>query len=223
MRAIFVPLCVLVLLASCRTNNIAQYPLNNRTVLYRTTVAGDAAETHMHISSPSGNTFSEIFTTLGAGIAGVEAERKLRRAINADSLAANLTLGVENVLRTYFNTRTASSPADTPSYVVEIQLEKYELRSGEHGVYAAVSGSTRILQTGTGKLIWENCESVNIPLRHTHTGRLAGRSVGTAISIFNASELLSMSDEELAQVMQEAAEEAGRDLGEELREDAASD
>lgn len=215
-------MAALVLLASCRTNDIAKYPLSNSSILYRTSIAGDAAEVHMDIERPSNDIFSGIATAIGSGVASIEASQKLFRATNPDSLAAGLTLGVQSALSTYFHTRSVASASDNPTYIVEVQLEKYELHSSRSVLYATVHGSARVINAANAKVIWEDDETIRVPLRD-YTGTDPNTVLGTAYSILNASNLLSMSDEQLAHVMQQAAEEAGRELGEELREDATGD
>lgn len=211
----------LLALTSCRTNDIARYPVRDQVILYRTSVAGDAADAHLHITGPSSNPVGNIFTDIGAGIAGMEARSKLSRAVVPDSLGKGLASGIQDVLRTYFGARTAVSPADSPAYIVEITLEKYQVHSGEYGLYARVEGEAKMYQTGTGRLLWETDESASVPLSRGG-GYHGQRSIaGTAMSIFHASELLNMSDEELRNVLIRAAEEAGRIIGDQLREDIA--
>lgn len=214
-------LCLIVILSSCRTNDIAKYSLKEQAILYRTTVASDAADAHTHISSPSANTVAEVFTDIGAGITSAEAQNKLVRAINPDSLAMALSTGVQDVLHTYFRSHAVNTANDNPAYIVEIELNTYRLHSGEHGVYARVTGTAKIFQAGSARLLWENCESVNVPLQRTHGAGWANRVAGTAISIANAAELMSTSEEELRTMMLRAAAEAGRDIGQQLREDTA--
>lgn len=211
----------LLALSSCRTNNIARYPVKDQKILYRTSVAGDAAETHVHITSPSSNPVSVIITDIGAGIASIETQAKINRAINPDSLGNGLTSGVQDVLQTYFGARTVTSPTDAPAYIIEVTLEKYQIHSGDHGLYAHVKGEAKIYEAGTAKLLWETDESATVPLNRT--GSYSGRRgiAETAAGIFNASELVSMSDEELRDVLIRAAADVGRLIGDQLKEDIA--
>lgn len=214
-------LCLIALLTSCRTNDIAKHSLREQVILYRTTVASDAADAHTHISSPSTYADAQLFTDIGAGIASAEAQSKLLSAINPDSLAMALSTGVQEILHTYFRSRSANSPADTPAYIAEIELTTYRLHSGEYGVYARVTGTAKIFQARSARLLWENCESVDIPLQRTYGAGWANRVAGAATSIANAAELMSISSEELRAILLRAAAEAGRDIGQQLREDAA--
>jgi hypothetical protein len=209
----------LLALSSCRTNDIARYPIKDQNVLYHTLVAGDAAETHVHITSPSSHPIGEILTGIGAGIANIETQAKISRAIDPDSLGSGLTLGIRDILHTYFGARTVFSTSDSPVYIVEVHLEKYQIHSGDNGLYANVKGMTKIYQTGTGRLLWENNESISVPLSRIGTSP-GQRSVS---GIVNASELLSMSDEDLRSSLIQAAQEVGRRIGEQLREDIAND
>lgn len=207
----------LLALSSCRTNDIARYPIKDQNILYRTTVAGDAAETHVHITSPSSNPISVILTDIGAGIAGIETQAKINRVINPDSLGLGLTAGVQDILQTYFGARTVTSSTNSPAYIVEVYLEKYQIHSGDNGLYAQVRGQAKIYQAGSARLLWETDESTSVPL--SRVGTSSGRR--SVAGIFNASELISMSDEELRSVLIQAAEEVGRRIGNQLKEDIA--
>lgn len=213
-------LCSMACLSSCRTNSIAQHSLREQAIVYRTTVASDAADAHAHIASPSSNNTAQIFTDIGASITSGELQRKLTAAVQPDSLAMALTVGIQDILHTYFRARSVAGTADNPAYIVEIELQKYQIHSGTGGVYARVTGAAKVFQAGTAHLLWENSESVNVPLQRTAGTGWSSGTAGTAMSIANAADLMRVSEKELRAIMLRAAAEAGRNIGEQLREDA---
>jgi hypothetical protein len=84
-----------------------------------------------------------------------------------------------------------------------------------------VRAKSRMIDRKTGSIIWDDAESHTVPLTHTFGAAFAPKAVSSAASIYNAVELLSLSEEEIRSVIDQAAAQAGREIAETLREDIA--
>ncbi len=157
--------------------------------------------------------------TIGSAIATSSVESKIARSVSPDSLAWSVASAFERSLEMYAAIVPVLSLDEKPDFIAETLLERYELSSTQSGVFAKVSITTRIIERGTGTLIWENSESKTIGLSnlspagvHTPIGRRIG-------GIMNMIQILSMSPENVRGVLLAAATEAGRKMGETFRED----
>jgi hypothetical protein len=110
---------------------------------------------------------------------------------------------------------------ENPEFLVETDLTEYEIVSLSAGLFVKAEGNSRMNHRATGTVIWENCESHTVPLSETYLAGIAPAPVASGISIFNAVQLLNLSEEELREVMGRAAMAAGEEIGETLREDIA--
>ncbi|MBS1911971.1 MAG: hypothetical protein JST22_08305 [Bacteroidetes bacterium] len=211
-----------LLLAACgHTNNLAKYNISGKSAIYRTTMAADAASALTIIEPPNDNTAIGIATTIGSVIVGSEAQKKLERALNPDSLAQSVGLGMRQATSDYLNIRAVNDWTENPDLIIETTLTDCKLLSSSIGLAIKVRGDSRVIERGTGRLIWENSESHVVPLSETYLAGLAPRPVASGASIFNAIQLLNLSSEEIRKVVNSAATEAGREIGETLRQDVA--
>ncbi len=211
-----------VLLAACtHTNRLAQFKINGASALYRTTMSSDAASAIAVIESPSKSTESNIITAIGSVIVSAEAEQKLARAMNSDSLAESVGNGIKQSTADYLGIRSVAGMAENPDLIIETELTDCKLLSSSIGLAIHVTGNSRIIDRRTGQIVWENSESHDVPISETYLAAIAPRGVRSGVSIFNAIQLLTLSEQEIRLVVQAAAKDAGREIGETLREDVA--
>jgi hypothetical protein len=216
----FIPIALL--LGACgHTNNLAKYNVAGKSAYFRTIVSGDAASAFSSVENPAHNTITEVLAAVGSVIVTDQAHRKLERAINGDSIARAISNGTQQATSDYLSLHPVQSMADDPDIIVETELTDYRLVSGSLGMAVEVKGESRMIDRRTGRIIWDNSESKTIPLSETYLAALGSRPVRSGVSIFNAVRLLSLSEEEIRQVVDNAATDAGREIGETLREDVA--
>lgn len=231
---LFVLLCIASTLLSIgcgHVNKLSTVKFRTSTVYSEYKVVGDAVRGVVCVGTESANPIvndsskgvlrSVINTvgTIGSAIATSSVESKIARSVSPDSLSWSVASEFERSLEMYAAIVPVRSLGEKPDFIAETLLERYELSSAPSGVFAKVSITSRIIERGTGKLIWENSESKTIGLSnlspagvHTPIGRRIG-------GIMNMIQILSMSSENVRGVLLAAATEAGRKMGETFRED----
>lgn len=211
-----------ILAGACgHTNKLAQYDVTGKTALFRSSAASDAASSISLIESPSKNTVTEVIAAVGSVIVGDQARRKLERAINGDSIAHAISQGIRNSTADYLNMRPVEGIANDPDFIVETELTECRIISSSAGIALRVQGNSRVLDRRSGGIVWEDSESHTIPLSQTYLAAFGPKVVSSGMSIFNAVQLLNLSEEEIRSVVENASMDAGREIGETLREDVA--
>jgi hypothetical protein len=215
-------LATLLLATGCaHTNKLAEYPIAGKTAVYRTSVSADASGSWLEVDSPSDNTAANVVAAIGSVILTDQARKKLDRAVSRDSIAHYLSGGVRSATYDYLALREVASTADNPDLIIETQVTDFKVVSSSLGLHIRASGKTRIIVRATGMIVWENDESHTVPLSATYLAPLGGRVVRSGASIFNAVQFFNLSEEEIREVVNRAAEDAGSEIGETLREDVA--
>jgi len=215
----FLPIAAFFLFGCGHTNNLAKYNVRSQSYFYRHGVSYGAASVNASLNSIDTSAAAQAQTSITSNITNTQLQSKLSRAAHPDQIESFLSRGMEDAVKTYLNATSASS-VNSAAFIVETQLKTYQLNSSATNVSAAVSGCSRIIERKSGAVIWEDCETKNIPLHNVQV--IGGDAAGAVASIANAAELLAMSDEDLRQVINQAAQEAGSQLGETLREDVAN-
>jgi hypothetical protein len=221
-RTSFLLLAAVLVAGGCgHTNNLAKYNLAGSTALYRAYTSG-SAHTYAGIQNPaSKNVISGIIAAIGSGIVSEEGRKKLERAVVADTIAGAVARGMQQATTDYLSLRPVASVADDPEYLIETELTEYTLVSLSEGLFMRVKGKSRVIHRKTGAIVWENSESHTVPLSETYLAGLAPAPIASGVSIFNAVRLLTLTEQEIATVVNQAATQAGREIGETLREDVA--
>jgi hypothetical protein len=210
------------LVGACgHTNQLAQYNVVGKTALFRSFSASDAASGISVVESPSKNTAVEIIAAIGSAIVSDQSRRKLERAFNGDSVAHGISQGIRNATADYLSVRPVQSMADDPDLIIETELTDCKLVSSSLGIAMQVRGKSRVIDRRSGTIVWDDAESHTIPLSETYLAAIAPKAVSSGVSIFNAVQLLNLEEEELRLVVTTAAVDAGREIGETLREDVA--
>lgn len=213
-------LAVLALAGCGHTNKLAQYPIAGKRALYRTTISGSGSS-WVSVQSPVKGTTGAVIAAVGSIIIGDQARRKLDKAANPDSIALAISGGIKNASADYLSLHPVSSLDENPELIVETDVKHYDIVSNSAGLAVSVEGNSRIIDRGTGIVVWENNETHVVPLSETWLAPLGGRIGSSAAGIFNAAKLFALSEEELREVLTRAGRIAGEDIGETLREDVA--
>jgi hypothetical protein len=218
-----VPVLAAFFFVACgHTNNLARYDVVGKTAIYRSYAGEGAASSIVVIESPSeSSTIADVAAAVGSVIAGAEGRRKLQDAIDVEAIAASVARGIQQSTEDYLRMRAVGSMAEDPDFIIETNVERYEIVSTTLGMCARVSGESRMIDRKTGGIVWENSESHTIPLSETWVALAGPQAVRSGVGIFNAVTLLGLSAEELRKVINEGAAGAGREIGEELRDDVA--
>lgn len=211
-----------VAIAGCgHTNKLAKYNISGKTAIYRTYTTASAGS-YAYVESPTkNNTVVDILAAVGSGIASDQGRKKLQNAVNGDSIAQAVGRGISEATVDYLRLQPVASIADNPEIIVETELTQYNIVSGTYGVAIHVRGKSRVIERKTGIIVWEDSESHTIPLSETWVAGLGPKAVRSGASIFNAVQLLSLSEAEIRNVVNNGAVVAGREIGETLRDDVA--
>jgi len=203
------------------TNNLAKYNVQGGTALFRAYASGSAGS-YAHVESPAKhNTVLSILAAIGSGIVSDQGRKKLDDAINRDSIATSVAKGMRQATTDYLSITAVDSISQNPDFIIETEVTDFDVVSGSWGLSMHVRAKSRMIDRKTGSIIWDDAESHTVPLTHTFGAAFAPNAVSSAASIYNAVELLSLSEEEIRSVIDQAAAQAGREIAETLREDIA--
>jgi len=207
--------------AGCgHTNKLAQYPIAGKRAVYRTTISGSASS-WVTVQSPVKGTVGAVAATIGSVIMGDQAQRKLDRAADPDTIGQAIARGMKQSSADYLSLRAVESLDEDPELIVETDVKSYRIVSNSYGLAVSVEGNSRIIDRSTGIVVWENDETHVVPLSQTWIASAGGRIGSSAAGIFNAAKLFALSEEELREVLTQAGRVAGEEIGETLREDVA--
>lgn len=222
LRFLFPGLAAAALLIGCgHTNNLAKYDVAGKTALFRTYSSTSGSSLAVVESPDHESVVADIAAAIGSGIMTDQARRKLRNAVQPDSIMAAVSKGMIDAATDYLALRPVKEIADDPDLIVETELKEFKLVSSTAGIHAHVRAKSRIIDRRTGGLVWDNTESHNIALSNTIPGVFGPDVVRSGVGVFNAVQLLNLSEDEIRAVINGAALVAGREIGETLREDVA--
>lgn len=210
-----------LLLYSCgSTNNLSDYKLNQQTVFFDEIVAMTSAQVEI-VHSNDGKTgnsdldiIGEIATSIGKAVLTSDMEEKLRKATRPRLVVADISDGVENAMIKYLMIIPSKSLDMDATFVVTTALEELKILSTTNGIYMKVKATVSITDRQTGGLVWENTESVNLPIRNSYNS-----SSKIASTIAQAADLALLSQEDIEQAIESASNEVGRLMTETLRQD----
>jgi len=213
---------VVLFLGACgHTNQLAKFNINGRTAIYRATMSGDAASSLAVVESPSDNTTLGVISAIGSVVVSNEGRQKLEKAINPDTVSQSVAAGIRQASMEYLSIRPVTDFSQNPDLIIETEVTDFKIVSSSAGLHVRVQGNSRIVERQSGEVIWENSESYTVPLSETYLAALAPQAISSGVSIFNAVKLLNLSEDEIRKVVNSAATDAGKEIGETLREDVA--
>jgi ABC-type uncharacterized transport system auxiliary subunit len=211
-----------VLLGACgHTNQLAKFNINGQKALYRASISSDAASSVAVIESPNDNTALGVAAAIGSVVVSNEGRQKLERAINPDSVAQSVSAGIRQATREYLSIQPVGDISQNPDLIIETEVTDFKIVSSSAGLHVRVRGNSRIIDRKTGEIIWENAESHTVPISETYLAAIAPQAISSGVSIFNSVKLLTLSEDQIRAVVNSAATDAGKEIGETLREDVA--
>lgn len=220
----------IIVFTGCRTNNLENYDLNRKKIFFEEVVASDARRVEIHNDTPpsssekkksTGEKIADIAVSIGNIIVSSDAEDKLIRAVNPDSVAFAVSDGVSSTLRKYLMVEPVWKLDDDVEFVATVTIEEIQLRSTSGALSIRVQAKTLITSRLDGEVVWENREAETYPLRRSFGGSeesAIGRTIQNALQ---ATELASLSEEQLRFAVSDAAKKVGIEMAETLRKDIA--
>jgi hypothetical protein len=207
--------------ACCHTNNLKEYPISDRSFYFMTEVDPGATKVELNIDSPAPGRSAviDVLADVGSGVLSSEASEKLNRAINPLGIAAAVSSGFEKVLTTHYKARAVIGRSDNPAFLVNTRLKECSLHSGSGGIELCIKSQAEITDAATGKTVWRDCEDNYVPVKRTPVGTVPIPVLGTAMSVYNASEFFKLSDHDIQDIILDAAENVGTNFGKSLRHD----
>src|SRR5579872_1917142 len=99
----FILVMVAAFVAGCgHTNRLASYPVAGGRYLYRSMVSADAPQAHTSIPAADTNLAAGALSAISEGMFGGQLQSRLER-VPARDLAAGVSRGVEDAMKTYLN------------------------------------------------------------------------------------------------------------------------
>ena len=224
-RTLCAALIALTMIGCGHTNNLAEYDVTGKKALFRNVVTTKGGA-RTAVNSPAsgnggGNIIADIATAVGSQVMSDQAEQKLRDAINVDSIAAGVAIGMLSSTVDYLSITPVESMSDDPDYIIETELQEFTISSSASGLQARVCARSRMIDRRTGGLVWDDSEAHTVDISQSFVAAFGPAPVSTGAGVFNAVKLLNMTEEEIREVMAMAGQLAGREIGETLREDVA--
>ncbi len=214
----------LLYIGCSHTNELAKYNLNSKRVIFQNNVSADAARIQFVDETPAPKEKEKkdlvsVLASVGSDILSETSKIKIADAVSTDSVANYVSEGLANALVTFLNVTPVASINDNPDFVVETTIEACQLVTGTHGVKIRVHASSRIIDRNSGNIVWDDSETQTVPVQR-NDGYDSNNS-STMNKVFTAVQLSSLSEKEIQKIVDDAAKNAGRLMGETLREDAA--
>jgi hypothetical protein len=222
-RLLFLPALPLVLLlAACgHTNQLAKYNVKGQTATFRAFASGSAASSEVRIENPDMGSGFGLLQKAVASATDDEGFKKLQRATNGDSIASAVGEGVRQSMVDYLTIKPVANGATESNLIVETEVTDYSLIASSSGTSVHVLAKARVIDRKSGEVIWEDLKSHTVPLSDSYFATTIGGNVATGMSIANIAKLYALSEEQMRTVIHDAARDAGKEIGDVLREDVA--
>jgi hypothetical protein len=212
----------MMLLASCgHTNKLAQYNVKGETASFRSFASGSAANSEVRIENPDMGAGFGLLQKAVSSASDDEGFKKLQRATNGDSIAAAVSLGVRQAMVDYLTIKPVANGSNESSLIVETEVTDYKLIASSSGTSVNVMAKARVIDRKSGDVIWENEESRTVQMSDTYFATVAGGSMVPGASIANTARLYAMSEQQMRDAIHGTARDAGKEIGNVLREDVA--
>ena len=223
---LFVMLLALIISSCSHTNNFSQYNMEKTKVLFEKALGSDINKVHQYSSNTHSKKesdaefFSRTALSIGSAFIGNDIEEKFTKAVNPDSVASAISLGIKNTLIKYFQIQSEYDVAGDYDYICIVALDKCEITSGSAGIYLNVGATSRITDRKTGGIVWEDSENENIQLRFS-TANYNSKS-GLERTFDDATQvamLASLTENEIRKAVFNASSEISRLFGQTIQED----
>jgi len=207
-------------------NLLKNYDLSRKVIYFENQVGVNAQEVFLSISVPdvpaqtTAETIKNVAVAIGSSLLTSESERKLRNASEPEKIAKGISEGVESSMIKYLRIVPTSKLTEGAEYIVTTTLEKCRMNSNADGIFLSVEAKVQIFDRNGGKLIWEYEDSETVRMRKTAISAVEDATGMSGIA--QVTDLLMLSEEQIASAVKDAAMQVGRNISEVLREDFAN-
>ncbi|MCL5030910.1 MAG: hypothetical protein M1480_18030 [Bacteroidetes bacterium] len=214
---------VIIFLAGCaHTNELAKYDLSGKGILFSNHVSANASKLQFvnHTPAKQEKEKSDVLSaiaSIGSDILSESSKSKITDAVSTDSIASYVSEGLKNALIIFLKINPVNSVNENPQFVVETTIDKCQLVTGTDHVSISVQASSRIIDRNSGNIVWDDNETETVPVEENYANDKDNSS--TLNKVISAVQLSSLSEKEIQKVVNEAAKNAGRKIGETFRED----
>ena len=221
---LFSPVIILFFAGCAHTNELAKYDLTGRKMFFSNSVSNEASTIQfVDNTSPSNDKnkdskdLASTLASIGSDILSGTSQARISNAVNTASMADYVSQGLKTALVSFFNVKDVNSADKGPQFIVETTVERCELVTGDKNVSIKIKASSRIIDQSSGNIVWDDNETSTIPLQDNYSNN--SKNGKTANKVLSAVQLASLSDRDIQKVVDDAAINAGRKIGETLRED----
>lgn len=157
-----------------------------------------------------------IGASIGKSLTENEVRQKLNRNSDPKMVLDAISAGIEKTLVQYMNIAVENNYQEQYDYIVTTTLEELALKSGSYGAYISASAICTITSRKDGKIVWQQSETETVQLRRTTVN---SKDSDVVKNIMQISALASLSDDEIKNAIMNAANEVGRSIANDLRDD----
>lgn len=224
-----------ILFTSCSSvNNLKDYDLNGKKIYFDEIVGRDANTVQIYDVNSTNTTITNtnksstdkvldaigsIGTSIGKSLTESEVRQKLNRNSDPRMVLDAISSGIEKTLVQYLSITTENDVKGQYDYIVTTTLEELALKSGSGGAYISASAICTITSRKDGKIVWQQSDTETVQLR---SGSINSKDSDIVKNIMQISSLASLSDDEIKNAIINAANEVGRSIANDLREDISA-
>ena len=215
-------LAVLVLAGCAHTNELAKYDLTGKGMLFSNHVSANARRLQFVNYTPDEKDKGKkdllsTIASIGSNILSETSKSKIADAVSTDSIANYVSAGLENVLITFENIKPVKSMDNNPQFVTETTIDQCQMVVGTEHVSISVQASSRIIDRNSGNIIWDDNETETVPVEENYSNDKDNSH--TLNKVLGAVQFASLSKTEIQTIVNQAAVNAGKQIGETFRKD----
>ncbi len=209
--------------AGCaHTNELAKYDLTGKGMLFSNHVSANARRLQFVNYTPDDKEKgkSDLLSTIasiGSDILSETSKSKIADAVSTDSIANYVSSGLRDVLIIFENIKPVNSIDENPQFVAETTIDQCQMIVGKDHVSISVQASSRIIDRNSGNVVWDDNETENVPVEKNYANDKDNSN--TLNKVLGAVQLASLSEKEIQTIVNQAAVNAGRQIGETFRKD----
>lgn len=225
---------ILLIISACsHTNNLHKYELTNKRFYFESLVSPDAGRVDIIYSSekPSpkkeddkskfGEVILDLAQIIGTSILTAEVENKLVKAANPEEISARVSEGIKETILKHIDIVPVNKVDANTDFLVTTVLDECRILSTQYNVSLHLKVTSSISERNTGNLVWENSESLSVPLRRRIIPDVEHSTGKRITDVAQAAELATLSEEEIRDAINRASIEIGRLFADTFRKDLA--
>lgn len=228
---LMVAMILAVLAISCgHTNNLGKYELKDREFYYETQIDPQARDVRIVYTNESTSEKKsdkekttdlvvDVVKAIGSIFLSADTESKMRRAVDPQAIINNISDGIHNSMVKYSMVKRVGELGSNTKYIVTTILDECQINSTPYGMHLRVRAISRIIDRETGEEIWDCAEAENVPLRNRWYVPKGSTATRTISDIIQTADILSLSEAEIKEAVNQAASEVGHLFGQEYLDD----